>query len=64
MTTYRLGYHCQKGGRRLRLNYTVVFLESLSRWVVGCGNFWTGKRRTLFRASRIVERLNERKVKP
>ncbi|UOF82211.1 hypothetical protein [Caudoviricetes sp.] len=52
------------GGRTLRKNYVVAFLDSLDRWVVGVGNFWTGKRRTSLSARKIAKRLNDRKARP
>lgn len=49
------------GGRILRLNYTVNWIDSLQKWVVGCGNFWSGERMTLYDARRECEKRNAKK---
>lgn len=51
-----------KGGRKLRLAYTVNWIYSLQKWVVGVGNFWSGERMTLFDARREANKRNATKV--
>lgn len=50
--------HITKGGRKLRLAYSVQWWDSLGKWIVGCGSFWTGRKTTLFQARREAAQRN------